>query len=226
MASFKELSKIHSKTKDIIKGWIRNKEQILKLRNVPDMVKALCILYYAELEKIDKDLFCKSLKIVDNYKSVKKPYLFNNTYQYPVYGSAFGSNVAIKGKIYHWRLRIGDSNTRFWLMNIGIIEADKAKENLEEMNTWWYTNYGYSYFNGGRILHGEIGKFSKKYNTYKSGDIIDVWLDLKDKNTLSYARNDEYYGVAFMIPDDKEYRLALSLNTGEITIDEFQVFYA
>ena len=83
-------------------------------------------------------------------------------------------------------------------MNIGIIETDKAEENLK---CWWWTQYGYSFYEAAST-HSANGM--KQYGQYwKSGDVIDMVLDLKENKALSYAVNDKYHEKAWDIVGDK-----------------------
>ena len=41
----KKLSKIDDRTKLTVYGWIRQQEKSLRLRNIPSMITAICILY-------------------------------------------------------------------------------------------------------------------------------------------------------------------------------------
>ena len=50
-------------------------------------------------------------------------------------------------------------------------------------------------------------------------------MDLKHDNDLSYAKNNEHFGKAFDIPNDKEYRFALNVVSGTSIIQAFDVQY-
>ena len=66
----------------------------------------------------------------------------------------------------------------------------------------------------------------RKYGSaVKDRDIIDVWLDLKNDNCLSFGKNNEKYGKAFDIPCDKKFRLAVNVRHGKMSIEEFEVTY-
>ena len=118
-------------------------------------------------------------------------------------GSAIGINSAKKGGKHHWRVKFEQtSDERRPSINIGIVDKDKAHQN---MLGWWQNEWGYSYYDNGTVWNGR-GLGSKAYGgRIISGDVMDIWLDLKNTNTLSYVKNDVDYGVAFEIPDDKEY---------------------
>ena len=69
--------------------------------------------------------------------------------------NAFGSNVCVKGRKHQWTVSI-EKDCKEWnpLINIGIIESDKANESL--IASWWWNEFGYSYFIDGAIYHGSI----------------------------------------------------------------------
>ena len=67
--AFKQLSSIDTKTKLTVHGWVRNKEKSLRLRHVPSMIKAICILYFREDDIFE--IAGDDLKISKDKKSVK-----------------------------------------------------------------------------------------------------------------------------------------------------------
>ena len=221
--SFKQLSKIDSRTKDAVNGWIRNTEKALKTNNVPAMINTICILYFREYETFDKDLISQLLTVDSEYKYISS----DNDTNGPIFSaSAFGSNICVKGRKYYWMIKIEEGTELISKsINIGIIENDAAKKN--EIG-WYFESYGYSYHNNGSTWNkGCSGGITKMYGDFMNvGDIIHVWLDLKDSNTLSYGKNDKHYGVAFDIDNDKEYRLAVQLQNAKISIQNFDVIYA
>ena len=77
-------------------------------------------------------------------------------------------------------------------MNIGVIEIGAY---INPQNVGWYVKkWGYSYYaSSGNFWNGEPKTYGDDHG---QGDIIDVWLDLKDKYELSFAKNDKKYGKA------------------------------
>ena len=70
------------------------------------------------------------------------------------------------------------------MLNIGIVEADKAGV----YTGWWIEKYEYSYFQNGSIYSGNLDGYKLSYgHEQKAGDIIELWLDLKDNFDLSLA---------------------------------------
>ena len=218
--AFQQLKKVDKKQKYVVYGWIRSKEKLLRLISVPALVQALCILYFQEYERLDKQFTHPWAKFDDDYKSLTNPLR-----SFRVNG--FGSNICVKGRIYHWRIKI-DKTTCLGniCVNIGIIQADKAKASIDD--GWWIKDYGYSLFidNFREVTLWTKGNDGARYGPpCQSGDIIDVWLDLKDDNTLSYGKDDAHYGKAFDIPKDRGYRLALNARDGIMSIVDFDVVY-
>ena len=67
--AFKQLSKIDKKTKLAVHGWIRNKEKTLRLRHIPSMINAICIVYFHDDEIFE--IIGDDIKLSTNKKLVK-----------------------------------------------------------------------------------------------------------------------------------------------------------
>ena len=70
--SIKDLQIIDNKTKDLVKGWIKNQK---KLPNIPDLITALCIIYYHIKEKFIKSGDC--IKIIKKV-NIKDTFIIQN----------------------------------------------------------------------------------------------------------------------------------------------------
>ena len=55
-------------------------------------------------------------------------------------------------------------------------------------------------------------------------DIIDIYLDLKEHHDLSFACNQDHYGKAFDVEQNTKYKLALSLYSGRLIINNISDF--
>ena len=132
--------------------------------------------------------------------------------------STFGTILAISGRKYHWRLEIlSDSNA-----NIGIIEASKCEKSLD--NYWWGENWGYSYYKDGELYHEDCdGEYGESFGN--KGDIIDVYLDFKDKNELSFGKDDTKFDTAYDIDSSKDYKLGIGLYSGSIRLLFVKISY-
>eukprot|EP01084_Bolivina_argentea_P311293 538830_1 len=132
--------------------------------------------------------------------------------------SAFGVVSAVSGKIYHWRFHLSKDCTNF--TNIGVIEANKC-DNKCDNTCWWHESFGYSYFSQtGEIWNNNLKYGSKSYGErYGRNDIIDVWLDLKDKYELLFGKNGKCFDKAFDMKRNTQYRFAVCFSVGEITLE-------
>ena len=119
---------------------------------------------------------------------------------------------------YHWRVKIVNDKTS---TNIGIIEALQYSEN--KRSGWWWCTFGFSLFHNGK-LYSSGGVREYGASVYRKGDVVDIWLDLKDNFDLSFGKNGEEYGKAFDVKQDTDYKLAVSLMHGvELELVLFEI---
>ena len=174
--------------------------------SIQDMLRI--IVKFSEVyEEFDKSLSHKSIKIEDDGMSLSKNDYGDRT--------AFGIVVARTGKTYHWKLKVIESGDTD--INIGIADKDKCKEN--DTGGWWYTKYGYSYWSyDGYIYHSNQDlEYGEEFGT---GDIIDMWLDLKDnKRELSFAKNEIKFGKAFDVKHSTDFKFALTMSGAPYKIE-------
>ena len=203
----------------IIECWFR---KLLSCSFSIDDIAKIVLEYAKEFELFDKDLIHSDLKVDDEYRTISNSKMSFGK-------NAFGTNIAVTGYKYHWKVKIEkDISGHSPYINIGIIEADRACEWLS--GGWWRKTFGYSYFKSGTIWNGKLplgSVGSRRYGQeHYADDIIDMWLDLKDNNDLSFGKNGKNYGHAFDIPLDKEYRFALNVKDGKVTIECFEFDYS
>ena len=124
--------------------------------------------------------------------------------------SAFGSIIAKPGYKYHWQVHVVSGVSD---INIGVIEADKAQKSVDKY--WWNEGYGFSYFFLGQLYNGNWDEDDDRSygRILGDGDIIDVWLDLKDHYQLSFGKNEEDYGKAFDMKQKMDYRFSVCFAT-------------
>lgn len=123
-----------------------------------------------------------------------------------------GMAIAVPGATYHWQLKILEADRS---MNIGIVVSDFYDESTEGYS-FWETLSGYSWYSGdGYIWHENQHILPGNPLQYGEGDIIDIWLDLKDYNKLSFGKNAEKDGVSCQVMQDKSYRLVVELYVDE-----------
>ena len=109
-------------------------------------------------------------------------------------------------------------------INIGIVEADKLKENpsfLNEDHYWWGRSWGYSYYQHASVWHNRMDESYGKQ--LEKGDIVGVCLDLKENYDLSYSVNGTEYGKAFNVAKDKTYKFAIGFYQGKVTLLSFEI---
>ena len=129
---------------------------------------------------------------------------------------AYGLIEATPGHIYHWMLKLVAD---ICALNVGIIEADKCE--TKKALYFWGEEFGYSYYADGEVWHSNKGvKYGDKL---ENGDVIHIWLDLKDKYELSFGQNEKKYGKAWDVTQDKTYKLAIAAKDGRIEILSFQI---
>ena len=135
----------------------------------------------------------------------------------------YGSLIATRGRKYHWKLKLSKSEKIYF--NLGVIKAEDAAPTI---NNFWYRKCAYSYYEyNGNIYSGDFGRSGRKYgDPYGVGDIIDIWLDLRDDNhTIAWDKNGIKSDKKIEVALDTEYRLAVCTNPGEIELMFFEIIY-
>ena len=205
--AFKLLSKIDERTKLSVHGWIRNKEKTLKLRNIPSMVNAICILYFRDDEvfEINHD----NMKVSENKKTITK-ISDNWGWTSCSYGlNAINSNSDMT---YQWDLNIKNPEGKEAGIVVGIASRTKSFRDV-----WTCTlapgDLMYLYGNWGHVC--DRRDVDKEYGTGISdgNGKISIHLDLK-LGQLSFSVNDVNQGIAFeniKKNQDIQYRLVVSL---------------
>ena len=203
----------------IIEYWYRT---IFAGKNSIQFVSAIVTQYGKECDIFDRSLSHEALSIEDDGSTLAANRYISSRF------SGFGTIIARPGRKYHWKLKIVQKSgyNNHLDNNFGVIEATKC---AESNNYYWWSsygqsNYGYSYYSDGDKYPGP-----ERYGEgHQVGDIIDVCLNLKDKNPyLEFAKNDKQFGKAFDLKEDTEYRLGVSLYTTHscITLISFDVDY-
>ena len=183
-----------------------------------DISKMICGFAY------EYDIFDDALSDKKLYFSKRKnELLFDEDEYYTGYAlppnPAFGSMIATKGKRYCWTIEL-HSGTRAAL---GIIHASKCKEAIDD--PYWYKySYGYAYGTG-KFYHN---REDKRYGDHFSvmGNIIEIHLDFKENNELSFGNAEYHFGTACKVNDKEEYKLAINVWKGKVTILDFDIRYS
>ena len=162
--------------------------------------------------------------------------------------TGYGTVTAKKGRIYHWKLKVDKSTV---CGNIGIVPLNKIEPAKDFAASFW--SYGYSYYGfNGRVFGDDIENGSIKYgHPYGKGgpnffdmyhdfteqqviewkklndkdDIIDVWLDLQNENTVRWCKNGISFGEMIKVKVNSDYKLAVNASQGQIELISFEVKY-
>lgn len=195
MSVFSKLSCINQLTKNIVSGWIRNQEKNLQMKNIPNIVYSICILYYhpdeifAQCDGHSDSTLCPYCSILYEQKQVIIIKASNH--------SIFGQN------------RISLNNKYNYQWDIKIIDAPMFHDNINEYNDWtqeiwiglksqdWST---FIYTNDGKIFNNKIHGLSKYGQKFGTNDVISVCLNTQHKH-ISFAFNFVDQGIAYNIQE-------------------------
>ena len=174
-------------------------------------IVGIALKFAKDYEQFHADLSHTQLKIENEGRVV-----VNETYSYSQH-NAFGIMTAKPGNVYHWKIKIVESTSNN--INIGIIEADKYAEYLQDKTSWWSQSDGYSYWaTNGRFYHES--STGKPYGeNYRVNDIVHVYLDLSDGvNELSFGKNEKRFGKAANVKDSTNHKLGIAMS-GEMKLE-------
>ena len=189
----------------IINHWIR----ILKSPSIStDDIAKLIIDFGNDYEAFDPKISSKDIKFSEDNLTISKRKGFGR--------SAYGTIHAISGGKYHWKLKMIEECP---LSYIGLIEADHCAPDQRH----WID--GFSYYYGGGIYEYGMKTDCKDIGA-GAGDIVEMYLDLRDENTLKYMLNGQDLGT---IPCDTGsnknviYKLAFGFyNSGRVSLMSFE----
>lgn len=129
---------------------------------------------------------------------------------------SFGLVDAVPGHKYEWKIKLFEDTD---MVNIGVVEL--TKENKWK-DGWWGTKFGYSYFETGCIFHDN--QYDEEYgDEFSDGDVVEVYLDLKNQMALSFGINGNKFAKAYNVDGEKIHKLAVSRYQGNLEIVSFKV---
>ena len=190
-------------------------------------ISNITVEFAAELDMFEASLCHKKIKIENEGKLISKTTSYANSC------SAYGTFTASPGKKYHWKLHVIQCEDRgLNQMNIGIADANQAPKLLDQ--SWWHEKNGYSYFSGnGQMYHKKRGTDTSRFDyggysfgeKYGTNDIIDICLDIKDKNELLFSKNDKEIATAIKVDGSTDYKLAVGLygDSKKVEILSFEI---
>ena len=188
----------------IVEYWFRvSVKSEISIQDVAKVVAEFARMY----ERFDASLSHKEMKIENEGQLI-----------YPAskstLASAFGTMMVTPGNKYHWKLKVIGDDIKG--INIGIIESQECSKSKSDY--WWCKEYGFSYHSkNGWLYHrvitdGSLRGSSKQYgDRYGDNDVIDIWLDLKDKYELSFSKNNKDMGKASDVKKETDYKLAVGI---------------
>ena len=202
-------------------GYIRKIEQHFPFENgIPVEIIKICIEYYhIPSDRFDPILHSEAIDITDNNIAEAVHYMNGDLH------NIFLSHVVNSGN-HHWTFKIikHDDDDHYIYIGIWNNESD-PKIHLDDWPQNHSTDDGKPSFYGVNMTYGELRGGSDDETDWvhdtdeycdavKTGDIVHMYLDL-DKYELSYAINDEHYGIAFNVESGQSYRGIISLEHTE-----------
>ena len=200
--AFKQLKRIDDRTKLSVHGWIREHEKMLKIKHIPSMINAVCILYIRD-DEIFAIVGKGGIKVSENKKRITK--ICNEGWDQNAYG-IFEVPSHIDG-IYEWKLKIIKSN-RYENNGSGIRIGIASKV---VPNGIYYGKF-YQFMNGGWRDHiNRRGSVSG--GKFRQGDELTMHLDLREARLRLIVNGEKRSFIPEDIYKSKDikYRLIVSL---------------
>ena len=200
MSSLKQLSKIDTRTKYAVYGWVRASERNLQLENVPNMITAICILFFRR-DEIFKDIdeeYKESIQLSANKKCVTRlKDAIGGTLN--IFGKNEILSTNIHGK-YQWDVKVNQfSKVTAYDMLIGIQTVNPSTNGC----------IMYYYFSDGQLYTSVVGASTKNAgHSYGSGDKISIYLDL-DERKIAFSLNGVEQHVCNELEQGKEIKWRL-----------------
>eukprot|EP01084_Bolivina_argentea_P147055 257347_1 len=214
---------VDQRSKDTVNGFIREFQSILP-NNIPPLINHICLVFYAPRDIWDNQHISKKMQLIDESCITK----ISDDWDFC---SAFGKNIIESGQ-FHWKFRIEKVQAvgLGWYIVLGIWKI--KSENKPPVHTY-FTHNGdkgaYAFVTDSARLVSRCGGTYRKIQPIdinnrtdiyenrtieygiqcKTGDIIDMYLDLNELS-LSFAINNHDYGTAFEI-ENTAYRMAVNM---------------
>ena len=216
---FQRLKDVDEETELLISGYNREICRTLSschlFKNIGSRIHSLCLLYhfYTEYFDVVGDDIARSedkKMIIDRKSDIMKGYDNTN------YG--FTTIHSLDIGVFRWKLKIGDSSSD--KITVGISSNNERNENFtawRDDDTYHnYSHYGYNGYLGYKTSTDGVTKYGRHF---KGGVVIDMELDLNQKQ-LTFYNNGVNQGIAFNIKTDLNinYRLAVSLGDYKNTV--------
>ena len=216
--SFKQLNQIDERTKLAVHGWIRNKEKILNLANVPGMINAMCILYFRDDEIFDI-VGLNHIQLSKDRKMITK--ISNEPIQrFAVGQGSWDTNnygimevASNTDMIYEWKLKIINDDSSSGDVQIGIA-SELVQDSFIEKGVYYL-------FYSDRKRCSPAQFWVSYDSSFTKGDEVIIHLDLK-KAEIYLIVNGIKGPIAYknvVKSEDVKYRLAVSLYDLDVSVE-------
>ena len=204
----KSLSLVPQSDRDLVKGYLRHYEQVLKeindnnpYYNIPELVMILTLFYYTVIDRFDPDKKHKYIKISNDGLTATK--ITSSNWYRNVYGSV--GIDSMDQKKYQWTVTIAKHITQIY---IGVATDRYISDS--QSNTWKKVTYGVDTLHGLKWNRGDDSKYGNGIKL-RNGDKLTISIDFK-RREIAFSRNGENFGVAFTeIEIGPQYYLCASL---------------
>ena len=187
-------------------------------------VSQLILNFLAQFESFDMSSVDSNVCIQDNDTILTKEPNSGGS------SSAFGTIIVTDGCLYHWKIEIMDTPWSESFNNtmkgeIGIVEADKCMDK-NKLNYWWCKSWYFCNDLSGTAYNGTSSVNYGNGEKYRVNDIVHVLVDLKDKYSISWGKNDKMYEqFELKLKPKTDYKLAVRLYHGKIKLVSFETEY-
>ena len=209
-SSLKLLSSIDKETKHSVNGWIREMERKLQLRNIPQMINAICVLYLRKDEWFHKKLKSKSVKLALQDRCIIKT---KNGWDNNSYGGIQLQSVDDNDTkhIYRWDFKIKECDAAYGII-IGISSTRVVTKDFADQNS----AYHYVYWSDGLVYDNSNDAFREIDTQFGRNDKVSMCLDLQNESLYFMVNDRKIKDAAYkdvMIDKKIKYRMFVSLHT-------------
>ena len=215
--SLKNLKEIEQQIKDIVYGYIRQKNKELSLGIIPSLIKSICLLYFYESEYFL--IAANGIEISEDKRTIVKR--SNVGWTTTVYGNQWVESMT--NNIIKWKFKIVNAVGEGSGIAIGIVASDDCLNKdfcyATDRISYCYSSYPVKMLNG---------QSYDKHNAFKikNDDIVTFILDLGQRKIFYNKNNDndEELGDENVMFDqvekskDVRYKIAACLRNKEDSI--------
>ena len=190
--------------------------------SVQDLAKVICDFTF-ETEQFNQAISSMMINVRNNGQSVYNEKIMGG-------GNGYGDFIATPDRMYHWKLKVTERNDGE--LYVGLIQADKCEEYKSKDLAILGQGCSYLFSAGARPWQFNRRK-EIAYGPYYQGDIIDIFLDLREsstyKDSVYFKKNMHISSVAHVmkVKPLTEYRLVIGMwkNLKEVELLSFSIEY-